>query len=66
MANMNREEREKSVRQTLAIQAFEGYRPDPELLALLGAYISGAKTLEEIKALANKRPGEPIGTPDCE
>jgi hypothetical protein len=46
-------ERQKSVEQTLASWALEGFVPDAEYRALLDRYIDGSMTIEQISAAAN-------------
>ncbi|QAU35145.1 antitoxin VbhA family protein [Janthinobacterium sp. 17J80-10] len=43
-------ERQKSVEQTLASWALEGFVPDAEYRALLDRYIDGSMTIEQISA----------------
>jgi hypothetical protein len=55
MATLTQKERENSVKQTLASEAIEGYRPDADFLALLARYVSGELTMAQIDAITDEQ-----------
>ena len=50
MAKFTQQDRQRSVNQTLASWAIEGFEPDPQYLALLDRYIQGELTLAQVRA----------------
>jgi len=50
MAILNKQERQRAVKQTLASWAIEGFQPDAQYVALLGRYVDGELTLAQVLA----------------
>lgn len=57
MAKFTRQDRQRSVNQTLASWAIEGFEPDPEYLALLERYVQGELTLAQVRAITDVQFG---------
>ena len=57
MAKFTQQDRQRSVNQTLASWAIEGFEPDPQYLALLDRYIQGELTLAQVSAMTDAQFG---------
>ncbi|WP_425254363.1 antitoxin VbhA family protein [Janthinobacterium sp. NFX145] len=57
MAKFTQQDRQRSVNQTLASWAIEGFEPDPQYLALLDRYIQGELTLVQVRAMTDVQFG---------
>lgn len=57
MAKFTQQDRQRSVNQTLASWAIEGFEPDPQYLALLDRYIQGELTLAQVRAMTDAQFG---------
>ncbi|WP_215404561.1 antitoxin VbhA family protein [Janthinobacterium sp. JC611] len=53
MAKFTQQDRQRSVNQTLASWALEGFEPAPEYLALLERYVQGELTLAQVRAITD-------------